>query len=348
MSDNELKLAESMAEIFLDSERLGSMLEARIGDAIEEVMPTRVQIETVTAKKVVTNARPELPQIVQALSMGMSVCLVGPTGGGKSMLCEHVAEAMALDYMPFTCSPDATSSSLLGRLVPDGNEGVTYQPGVFLKAYEQGGLFVGEEFDNSDPSIPLVLNTALASNILPVPNRAEKTVATRHPNFKMIVNMNTWGRGASREYVGRLQQDEALLDRFVGAVFHIDYDAKLERRLASKYPKHGAEILKFVRKLREKAEKGHMRRPVSTRFLINACKWAELKSFDAHKAVDRVLVGWTEDELSKLNVKSMKRDSFGDPNKPAVTADLSDTASATLQDVLEGIADELTPLGDTP
>jgi cobaltochelatase CobS len=51
-----------------------------------------------------------------------------------------------------------------------------------------------------------------------------------HPNFRCIAAANTWGKGATMDYVGRNALDAATMDRF--AMLEMRYDASLERRMA--------------------------------------------------------------------------------------------------------------------
>src|SRR5690606_10479105 len=55
-----------------------------------------------------------------------------------------------------------------------------------------------------------------------------KTVESS-PDFRFIAAMNTYGNGATTEYVGRNRLDAATLDRFV--FLELEHDEQLERAL---------------------------------------------------------------------------------------------------------------------
>jgi cobaltochelatase CobS len=87
----------------------------------------------------------------------------------------------------------------------------------------------------------------------------------RHPDFVAIAAGNTFGRGASREYVGRQQLDAATLDRFT--VFEVDYDEKLELAIAG-----NDDWTRYVQNVRKAVEREKIRAIVSPRASISGAK----------------------------------------------------------------------------
>lgn len=295
--------ARGFLETFLDSDELRQILDRLVREAVDSVVPRKYQIVTMDEVVSVTGARDELPSLVQTLKarIGSGVMVVGPAGSGKTTLGRQCADVMDLSWIPVSCNPELTGSALLGRNQPNSNGGAHFARGPFLRMYEDGGIIQLEEFDTADPSILLLLNTALDSDVLPVPNRSDNPTAKRHKDFYCILTANTFGDGASREYVGRMQQDAAFLDRFVGSTFYIDYDDKLEESIAATYRRSGSDVLMFVRKLRNAVRETKTRRIVSTRMLKNGCMLAEA-GFQPREVVDRLLINWNEAERTKLEV----------------------------------------------
>lgn len=74
------------------------------------------------------------------------------------------------------------------------------------------------------------LNAPLANGWCAFP---DKTIEV-HPDFQCIIAANTFGRGATQQYVGRNPLDEASLDRF--AYIIVDYDEDLERLINGNGP----------------------------------------------------------------------------------------------------------------
>jgi MoxR-like ATPase len=160
--------------------------------------------------------------IASRLTGGQMPMLVGPAAGGKTTACEQVATALGL---PFYSDGALTGKHELTGYKDGAGQ---YHTTPFRQAFEHGGVYLMDELDRSDPSVPLTLNSALANGFMSFPDRAEPV--RRHPDFVPIVAANTFGRGADRIYVGANQLDGATIDRTAPLVW--DYDEVLERALA--------------------------------------------------------------------------------------------------------------------
>ena len=169
----------------------------------------------------------KLPKLLSFLQLFGQAMVVGPTGSGKSTLAKQAADAMNLEYGSFSCNQEASKSELTGFANIN-----SYVESSFLKFYENGGVFLIDEYDAMSPSIAVVLNAAFdRSGQISVPNRTHKPVAVKHPEFYCILAGNTWGSG-SLEYQGREMQDMAFLDRFKLCRLEIDYDTNVENHIA--------------------------------------------------------------------------------------------------------------------
>lgn len=96
----------------------------------------------------------------------------------------------------------------------------------FREAYENGGVFLLDEVDASDPDALTASNSALSNGMAAFPD----ALVRKHEDFVAIAAGNTFGSGADRQYVGRNQLDAATLDRFT--VFEVDYDEMLELEIS--------------------------------------------------------------------------------------------------------------------
>jgi cobaltochelatase CobS len=151
----------------------------------------------------------------------LNVWLTGPTASGKTTAAESVAKAMSL---PFGSDGSLDSDyKVLGFIDANGNIVSTQ----FLKIYENGGIYLADEIDNWQASALLSLNAALANGWVASP----KGMTPRHKDCVVIAAANTWGLGATSEYVGRSKLDAASLDRFQPKILW-PYDTNLERALA--------------------------------------------------------------------------------------------------------------------
>ena len=219
------------------------------------------------------------------LNINKQLLLKGPTGAGKSHLCESIAKAMELNFGHISCTAGMSESHLTGRMVADG----TYIPTKFVDLYENGGVFLLDEVDAADSNVLLVINSALANGKMPIPNRKENPVAIRNENFYCIVAANTWGNG-SYEYSGREILDKAFLDRFALNKVFVDYDESLEKQITNEHAI--TSILQYVRK------NCSIERSISTRTIISAYKMTT--AFSLKEIFDVLTLDWTSEEKNKF------------------------------------------------
>ncbi len=163
-------------------------------------------------------------QIFEALRMAVAakvnVFLVGPAGSGKTTVAKQVAHSLGLRF--YFNGAIHSEYKLTGFRDAQGKVHRT----AFREAFEHGGLYLFDEIDASQPAALLAFNAALANGMFDFPDRNVQA----HPNFRCIAAANTWGKGATMDYVGRNALDAATMDRF--AMLEMRYDASLERRMA--------------------------------------------------------------------------------------------------------------------
>ena len=204
--------------------------------------------------------------VLKFCNMKTPVFLVGPAGSGKNVICKQVAKALGI---PFYFSNAVTQEYKI--------TGFTDAMGVFhetqfYKAFKNGGLFFLDEIDASVPEVLVILNAAIANGYFDFP--APIGYVEAHPDFRVVAAGNTYGYGASMEYVGRNQIDAATLDRF--ALVNIDYDEDIEMAVAN----NNTEIVKFAHDLRKACEKSGIRFVVSYRGIEYLAKMKEVLPLD--------------------------------------------------------------------
>ncbi|WP_190821990.1 AAA family ATPase [Saccharopolyspora pogona] len=243
-------------------------IDAMVKEAVANVVfPTRTVIERANGetKELSGSTHHKLADVTTAILAGEHVLMVGPAGTGKSTIAEQAAEALGLKSYSISLSPQTPASQLLGYMQATGD----YVRSLFREAYEHGGVFHFDEFDNGHPSVLAVINGALANGHMAFPDQMVK----RHADFRAVASANTYGRGATRAYVGRQAIDAATLDRF--SVETIEVDEALENELCHST---GLEVdqvervLAYVRKLRRNAEERGMTVVVSPRASVGMCR----------------------------------------------------------------------------
>lgn len=209
----------------VNPEQVARIVDERISKALEAVPSIRIQLVAPNGdvRDVQGHQHPQFKTLLRAASSRMangyppSIWLAGPTGSGKTHAGHQLADALAL---PFHLNGALSMPhELLGFI----DAGGTYHRTPFREAYEHGGVYMFDEVDGSDNSALLALNAALANGHATFPD----TKIKRHENCIILASANTWGLGATAEYVGRAKIDAAFLSRFPVRIAW-DYDVALE------------------------------------------------------------------------------------------------------------------------
>ena len=153
-------------------------------------------------------------KVLRVVDAGLSPWITGSAGVGKTMLAEQIATALGLEYSPESFCSQSSKAEVKGY--KDGHG--LYQSVDFRKRFEEGGVYLLDEIDAANPNILLTLNSALSNGWMMFPDGKVK----RHEKFVAIASANTYGNGATAEYVGRQVIDGSTLNRFVKMDMQID------------------------------------------------------------------------------------------------------------------------------
>jgi len=272
-----------------------STLQKAIGDGID-TQPATVSIKYNgdVIKKSDDHYHSKFETICNYAKWHNNVMLVGDAGTGKTTVAHQVADAFEVDFAHLSCSAGMSEAHLLGRMLFDGS----YVSSDFVRIYENGGVFLFDEFDALDGNCAVVINSALANGSLSVPNRKDKPTATRHKDCYIISACNTWGTGyGTNEYAGRNRLDAATLDRFCASKIHFGYDKALEKKLSN----GNVHLFKALQELRKRVKRYRLQRIISTRLFERgavACANGEtLTGF-----FNTVTIDWADEEKNKVSI----------------------------------------------
>lgn len=193
-------------------------------------------------KKVKGVQHNKFEHLLVVVGANQPVLLVGPAGTGKTHGAFQVAESFGLSFHSIAVGAQTSKSDLVGYMDANHN----YVTTQFREAYEKGGLFLLDEADAGNSNVLILLNAALSNGYMAFPDG----MVSRHTDFRIVATANTYGHGASRQYVGRNQLDAATLDRFVTIAW--DIDDKVEANLAGTTDA-GKKWLNVVRAVRKRA-----------------------------------------------------------------------------------------------
>lgn len=255
---------DAVAPVLASNATLEGMV-SQLADAVDKRLPrvTEIRLPDREVRKIEGVLHHKFTKIMSAVSHRRPVYLVGPAGTGKSTIGEQVAEALGLAFYALSLSAQTTASDLRGFVDANGN----YREAPLYKAYKTGGVLVLDEVDNGNPNVLSVLNTALSNGFMLFPNGE---MVRKHDDFVAIATANTFGNGATAEYVGRNPLDKAFLNRFI--TIDIPIDAKVEEAMLESVglPTDRADRwLKIVRSCRANVESNGLKVIVSPRATLN-------------------------------------------------------------------------------
>lgn len=308
----ERKIDEHKVSASLDENDLGQLKKdalAQVDQIVREELKKHRRIEVKAphrqrARKMSYKLPPVFEDIIQFASQRIHCMMVGPTGSGKTFLGERVAEALSLEFAAISCSAGMSESKLEGSMLPTGKGGAfEYWPSSFVQMYEEGGVFLFDEIDASDPNTLTLINAALAGDRFFVEKRFENPEVVRHEDFICLAAANTWGQGADAQFVGREQLDAATLNRFSVGMVEVGYDQDVERWIVDQEMKdeeQAKQLLAFCWAAREACMTHNIRRAVSTRFIKELAVMVEAYKWPQDKWEQQMFRGWSRTEVSKV------------------------------------------------
>ena len=160
-----------------------------------------------------------------------------------------------------------------------------------MRAYVEGGVILLDEIDAGSNEALLALNAALANGIMCLPNGE---VVRAHADFRCIGAANTYGSGATHDYVGRTRIDAAFLQRF-GAAIDWQYDEKLETAMSG-----NAEWSRRVQRVRKRAAKAGLKILVTPRASQSGARLIAAGMTPEEAAKLTYLRGLTADQVAML------------------------------------------------
>jgi len=256
---------------------------------IEEMLPKRIEIRAPNLQREL-RAEPRhevFDECLRWLASGESIYLVGPAGTGKTHLAKQLADALGKRFLPV---PQALTKYEFSGFIDAGG---SYRGTIVRDAIENGGLLVLDEIDSMAAAAIMFLNSVMANGYCAFPDG----IVEKHPDFQVIAAANTYGRGATREYVGRNPLDAASLDRFV--YIECEYDTLLERQLFGESP-----WLNYVHKVRAAITQLNIQHIASMRAIERGLRGLAA-GLDAQAVVKSALWrGLAPDSISKIEAQA--------------------------------------------
>jgi cobaltochelatase CobS len=237
---------------------LSAELNRLMAEAVANLKPDRIIINYQERETTIKgHTHKQFKKVLGMIASGINPYLVGGAGSGKTMLVHQASEALGLPFYAMSVGQQTTKSDIFGYTDANSN----YKPTTFRKAYEEGGVFLFDEIDAGNAGVLTSINAALANGVCGFPDR----MIPKHKDFICAAAANTYGRGADRLFVGRVQLDGATLDRFIP--IEIDYDEELELEISG-----NRDWARRVQRFRAKAYENKCRIIISPRASIYGAK----------------------------------------------------------------------------
>lgn len=255
---------------------------------------TNVTVNGTTMKPIEGTLHREFKNVLALLAKGQNVYLVGPAGSGKSTIPEQCARALGRRFAAQSCGQTDSKFDYVGYR----DAGGVLHGTLFRDMWENGGLFLLDELDNASPDMLVTLNQALANGQMAFPDAMVK----KHPEFLCVGAGNTFGSGATAQYVGRSPQDMAFMDRFTKWV--VDIDESVEDAMVNAVDMPNDVRTKWVnvaRACRANAERHGLRVMVTPRAVFRGAQMLSDGEFTIDQAVmSQFGFGLDKNQLAKV------------------------------------------------
>ena len=200
-----------------------------------------------------------------------NVWVMGEKSSGKSHAGRALALALGLDF--YVMGTLAMAHEVMGFVDGHGK----YHSTAFVDCFINGGVIQMDEIDSYETNPTLSLNGPLANNYMTLP---DGRFVERHKDCIIIGGANTWGLGATNDYIGRNKLDAAFLSRFP-AKLTWNIDPALEQAFCG-----NVRFAERVQRARARAKAAGLKLGIDTR----------------HTAAGAAFIagGFTEDEAANL------------------------------------------------
>lgn len=228
------------------------------------------------------------------------VGLVGPAGNGKTTVAKAAMEAYEFQYIEIDCTEFTEPADLIGGMMIKAEKGGTssiWIDGPITRAFKEGLGIILNEYDALNPRAALCLQSVFQDAGADKKGRYVTTVGCPdhdrvYPqgDCPIILSLNTYGTGGSRQYVGRNTMDAASMDRIT--LITTGYENEAAIIVAHGYSKTvGEKLEKWANDVRSVIEGNTLKVILSNRTLIRMAQSLEVYGWSWRKTVEKEFLG---------------------------------------------------------
>lgn len=233
------------------------------------------------------------------------ITLVGPAGNGKTSTAEAVLEVLGYEYEVLDMTEFVEPADLIGSttyVLKDGNGAEVWRDGLITRCFREGKALIINEFDAANPRAALCLQSAFQAAGTNKRGRYVTTTEGRvYPagDCPIILTMNTFGSGASRQYVGRNALDAASLDRMSVITTKYENEGEILRRHGFD-PDTAESLVKWATGMRNQIDTNELRVILSNRTLLRMAEAIDLYGWEMQEAVEKEFLDRLDDDIREV------------------------------------------------
>jgi hypothetical protein len=287
-----------------EDDKLGHFIQTAIKEAMAKIIaPTIVHVQykdDATALRDMGLQHKLFPRLLQLVEAGFPVWIPGPAGSGKTTAVLNACKALnATLYMPPE-GPIENKYGMVGYMDATGKFVETSLYHACIEARdnpEKVVVYFIDECDAAYANALMVMNAVMENGYCTFANGERVQFGN---NLQFIAGANTFGNGATHDYVGRNKLDGATLDRFITLAW--DYDEALETAMVNARFPGQEQWVKKVQRIR-KVARDIGKHIVSPRASLRGAKLLSMGMDEADVLKMTVYKSMTSDTVSTITAR---------------------------------------------
>lgn len=229
----------------------------------------------------------EFERLSLSFSLKMQVMIVGPTGAGKTQMCEYFAIQTGRPFLRIEHSHELDKATVFGQThinaLDDGTTETDFVPGVLPTSFDAPTLVVLDELSRATGYANMIYQRVLDRREMTMPELKGKgaEILTPDPEWLIAATDNTKGNGDDLDkYSASNVQDAAFINRWHVLIeqgyLSVEEEETLIKTLSSSMSiKDRKALAKFSALMHAGVEKGEIQTAFSPRNLQVVCQYVD-------------------------------------------------------------------------